>query len=97
MKQYIEVDPGVIQDGNKSFLTGDPNNTDYARMLTEVEDGEAEVIAYVEPDPRDRYVDLRRDAYGEIRVQLDMMYNDSVNDTTTWVDHVAAVKAAHPK
>ena len=97
MKQYIETDPGVIQDGNKSFLTSDPNNADYARMLAEIDAGEAEVIAYVEPDPRDNYVDLRRAAYGEIRLQLDMQYNDSVNGTTTWVDHVAAVKAAHPK
>jgi len=26
-----------------------------------------------------------------------MQYWDSVNGTTTWADHIAAVKAAHPK
>jgi hypothetical protein len=26
-----------------------------------------------------------------------MQYHDAVDDTTTWKDHVAAVKAAHPK
>ena len=29
--------------------------------------------------------------------QLDMQYWDSVNGTTTWKDHVAAVKAKYPK
>ena len=29
--------------------------------------------------------------------QLDMQYHDAVNGTTTWKDHVAAVKAKYPK
>jgi hypothetical protein len=29
--------------------------------------------------------------------QLDMQYWDSVNDTTTWKDHVAKVKSDNPK
>ena len=29
--------------------------------------------------------------------QLDMQYWDSVNGTTTWKDHVTAVKAKYPK
>ena len=29
--------------------------------------------------------------------QLDMQYKDSINGTTTWKDHVAAVKAKYPK
>jgi hypothetical protein len=94
MKTYTETSPGVFQDGNKS-IPSDPNNTDYANMLQEIEAGEAEVIAYVEPDPH--YADLRRAAYGAWGDQLDMQYHDSVDDTTTWVDHVSAVKAAHPK
>ena len=36
-------------------------------------------------------------AYGPIQDQLDMIYWDQVNTTTVWRDHVAAVKAAHPK
>lgn len=35
--------------------------------------------------------------YGPIGDQLDMIYKDQVNGTTTFKDHVAAVKAAHPK
>jgi len=39
----------------------------------------------------------RAESYASIADQLDMQYWDSVNGTTTWADHIAAVKAAHPK
>ena len=35
--------------------------------------------------------------YLPISQQLDMQYWDSVNGTTTWKDHIAAVKAKYPK
>jgi len=35
--------------------------------------------------------------YLPVADQLDMQYWDSVNGTTTWKDHVAAVKAKYPK
>ena len=38
----------------------------------------------------------RRAAYGDLGNQLDMQYWDNVNGTTTWKDHVAAVKTANP-
>ena len=38
----------------------------------------------------------RRQAYGDLGAQLDMQYHDSVDGTTTWKDHVAAVKTANP-
>ena len=40
--------------------------------------------------------ETRRAAYANIRDQLDMQYKDNVNGTTTWKDHVAAVKSANP-
>ena len=43
------------------------------------------------------YDEMRRRTYPSIGDQLDMQYHDAVDDTTTWKDHVAAVKAAHPK
>jgi hypothetical protein len=43
------------------------------------------------------YDQKRREEYASIADQLDMQYWDSVNGTTTWADHIAAVKAAHPK
>ena len=39
----------------------------------------------------------RQDAYGSITDQLDMMYWDNVNGTTTWKDHIAQVKSDNPK
>lgn len=39
----------------------------------------------------------RRVAYGSVEDQLDMIYWDQVNGTTTFKDHIAAGKAAHPK
>ena len=35
--------------------------------------------------------------YASIGDQLDMQYKDAVNGTTTWKDHIAAVKAKYPK
>ena len=35
--------------------------------------------------------------YASVGDQLDMQNKDAVNGTTTWKDHVAAVKAKYPK
>ena len=43
------------------------------------------------------YKEARQEAYGSIAEQLDMQYWDLVNDTTTWKDHIAQVKADNPK
>jgi len=43
------------------------------------------------------YIQARQQAYGSIAEQLDMMYWDNVNGTTTWNDHIAQVKADNPK
>lgn len=37
----------------------------------------------------------RKVAYGDVGAQLDMQYKDALNGTTTWKDHIAAVKAAN--
>ena len=43
------------------------------------------------------YVEKRAEAYAPIADQLDMQYWDSVNGSRTWLDHIEAVKEAHPK
>jgi len=43
------------------------------------------------------YIQARQEAYGSIADQLDMMYWDNVNGTTTWADHIAQVKSDNPK
>jgi len=44
-----------------------------------------------------RLAATRRAAYPSIGDQLDMIFWDNQNNTTTWVDSIAAVKAANPK
>ena len=39
----------------------------------------------------------RAKEYGTVGDQLDMMYHDLLDGTSTWQDHVAGVKAKHPK
>ena len=73
-----------------------PDNTDYARMMEAVEAGETEIVE-VDDTPVLSYADNRRAAYASTGDQLDMQYHDAVDGSTTWKDHVAAVKAAHPK
>jgi hypothetical protein len=43
------------------------------------------------------YKTARQEAYGSIAEQLDMMYWDNVNGTSTWQDHIAQVKTDNPK
>ena len=45
----------------------------------------------------DTYQPRRKNAFAEIGEQLDMMYHDQVNNTTTWKDHVKSVKDSVPK
>ena len=52
--------------------------------------------AFVErSEPPVSYAMRRKVAYGDIGEQLDMMYHDQIESTTTWKDHIAAVKAAN--
>jgi len=93
----------IIIDGKLiSYLEADvgqfpPNSEQEALLLQQIADGTAELG----PDD-DRTIvptvdDLRIAGYGSIGDQLDMQYKDALNGTTTWVDHIAAVKAANQK
>jgi len=43
------------------------------------------------------YITKRKQLYKPIPEQLDMQYNDLINATTTWKDHVELVKSTYPK
>ena len=73
----------------KEWTSASPQPTE-----SEIEVAHAEWQA--EYDAQD-YARNRATAYASTGDQLDMQYWDSVNDTTTWKDHVAAIKAANPK
>ena len=43
------------------------------------------------------YVDQRLSEYPPIGEQLDMMYHDMMNGTTTWKDKITEIKNKYPK
>jgi hypothetical protein len=43
------------------------------------------------------YKDKRRLDYPTVTDQLDMIYHDAMDGTTTWKDAITAIKAKHPK
>lgn len=53
--------------------------------------------AHVAADAGKRYKKRRRREYPSVRSQLDMMYWDAVNGTTTWVDEITRIKEKYPK
>ena len=58
---------------------------------------DAEIVRLDAEYASQQYARNRAAAYPPIGDQLDIIYWDGVNDTTTWADAIAAVKAAHPK
>ena len=84
----------VVIDGETCFVPDDMDNTD-RQAVAEWEDEGNTIEPYVEPEKD--YADLRREAYASFGDQLDMHYWDSVNNTSLWEDHVAAVKSQYPK
>ena len=68
--------------------------------LVELSDAEKQAIVdeWNAPEVDNRtYSEKRAEAYASIADQLDMQYWDNVNGSRTWLDHVEAVKEAHPK
>ena len=66
-------------------------------QTTEVVDWTAEELAAHAEAEANAWKSQREAAYPSIGDQLDMQYWDGVNDTTTWADAIAKVKADNPK
>lgn len=58
---------------------------------------QAEIVRLKAEYAAKQYQRDRAKAYASIAEQLDMQYWDRVNGTSTWKEHIDAVKAAHPK
>ena len=65
-------------------------DSDYAQAITDLANSKFD-------QQENGYKTARQEAYGSIADQLDMQYWDSVNETSTWADHIAQVKADYPK
>ena len=88
----IHDDLGAFdKDGNK--ITLDQSKIDAARTAL---DAEAAAVLYRKQRTGEGYITTDT-IYASIGDQLDMMYQDAINGTTTWKDHIAAVKAKYPK
>jgi hypothetical protein len=88
-----EVDFSLQNDGDGTYIAK-WNSASPQPTVAEIESADAEWQA--EYDSQE-YARNRATAYASTGDQLDMQYWDSVNDTTTWKDHVASVKAQFPK
>jgi hypothetical protein len=79
-----------------------PLNKSVDGVISELTDEEYEQLITDRAESRfdvqeNGWIEARLNAYGSINDQLDMMYWDSVNGTTTWKDHIAQVKSDNPK
>ena len=93
---FIEqiVEPGEefeIYEGDDATIKWVLSASDDVTLDWIMKDG-----AFVERTKHISYAIQRQVAYGPIGDQLDMIYKDQINGTTTFRDHVAAVKAANP-
>ena len=86
------------------FSWSEPYNIDYENLIINgdyekptKEFLESELARLQSEYDSQAYARNRAQAYASTGDQLDMQYWDSVNDTTTWKDHVSSVKDQYPK
>ena len=60
---------------------------------------EEDIFKLLEEQTQDNmsYVEKRKYEYASLEEQADMRYWDEMNGTTTWKDHISAIKAKYPK
>ena len=92
-KPIVSIDDGTgAFDADGNSVTLDQSKIDAAR--TSLNTAAAAILYKTQRTGAAGTTDT---IYASVGDQLDMQYKDSVNGTTTWKDHVAAVKAKYPK
>ncbi len=85
----------VLQDDGDGVFIREWNSKERSQPTeAEIETADAEWQAEYDSQA---YARARAESYGSIGDQLDMQYHDSVTGSRTWLDHIEAVKEAHPK
>ena len=88
----------IIDDGTGAFdASGNSISLDNSLVTAARTTLDNEVAATLYQRQRTGEAGTTDTIYASIGDQLDMQYKDAVNGTTTWKDHVAAVKAKYPK
>tara|TARA_B100001113_G_scaffold174556_1_gene143047 strand:+ start:1396 stop:1764 length:369 start_codon:yes stop_codon:yes gene_type:complete len=80
----------------KISIPKDLDNRHYQEFLQDVKEQGLDIVEgpdVITPD----YKELRQNEYPPIGEQLDQLYWDAINGTTTWRDAIAAVKNKYPK
>jgi hypothetical protein len=85
-----EVESEKPLDKNVNGVVMELDDDDYAQMIEDRAN-------YYYDQQENGYKNDRQSAYAQLSDQLDMIYWDKKNDTTTWVDHIDKVKADNPK
>ena len=88
----------TIDDGAGAFdASGNSISLDQTKINEARATLDAEAAAILYQKQRTGEAGTTDTIYASVGDQLDMQYKDAVNGTTTWKDHVAAVKAKYPK
>ena len=89
----VTIDDGAgAFDASGNSVSLDQTKIDAARATLD-----AEAAATLYQRQRTGEAGTTDTIYASVGDQLDMQYKDAINGTTTWKDHVAAVKAKYPK
>jgi len=83
-----DIDTLIWEDGNPTNITNEQILARKAELQTEYDAKQYQ---------RDRSVFPDEGGYPSVGDQLDMMWHDKKDDTTTWEDAIQAVKDAHSK
>ena len=86
----------IIEQSEGWSIPRSSGNRHYQQFIQDVAEqgiGIVEGPDIIEPD----YATLRQQEYPSREEQLDMMYWDKVNGTTTWEDTIQAIKDKYPK
>ena len=86
--QGADIDTLIWEDGNPTNITKEQILAKKAELQTEYDAKQYQ---------RDRSVFPDEGGYPSVNDQLDMMWHDKKDDTTTWEEAVQAIKDAHPK
>jgi hypothetical protein len=95
-------------DGSKGYIEyvdGSPNEEitefDEAGWIAKHKQAKLDVQAAIAAEEKKiadamTYSDKRKVEYDRLE-QFELMYDDKINDTTTWVDAIADIKKSYPK